>query len=114
MYLQVSVILLTGGGACSGGCMVLGRHGHGGCMVLGGVNGPGGMHGPGGRVLGGLVETTSPDGYCCGRYASYWNAFLLVFLMKGNGDVLKDFHSTPLVINFENIGEASNFHHSLK
>ena len=19
------------------------------------------------------------DGYCCGRYASYWNAFLLVF-----------------------------------
>ena len=34
--------------------------------------------------------------------------------MKGNGDVLKDFHSTPLVINFENIGEASNFHHSLK
>ena len=24
--------------------------------------------------LGGCVETC-PDGYCCGRYASYWNAF---------------------------------------
>ena len=45
------MILLTGGGACSGGCMVLGGHGHGGCMVLG-VNGPGGAwsggQGPGG------------------------------------------------------------------
>ena len=33
-----------------------------------GVPGPGG---PGGD--------TFPDGYCCGRYASYWNAFLLFF-----------------------------------
>ena len=23
---------------------------------------------------------TPPDGYCCGRYASYWNAFLLAFV----------------------------------
>ena len=21
-----------------------------------------------------------PDGYCCGQYASYWNAFLLPFV----------------------------------
>ena len=25
-----------------------------------------------------LVERP-PDGYCCGRYASYWNAFLFPF-----------------------------------
>ena len=24
-----------------------------------------------------LTQTPPPDGYCCGRYASYWNAFLL-------------------------------------
>ena len=43
------------------------------------MTGPGGVTGPGGLVLGGggcLVETP-PDGHCCGRYASYWNAFLL-------------------------------------
>ena len=28
----------------------------------------------------GLVETP-PDGYCCGRYASYWNAFLFYFIV---------------------------------
>ena len=28
-----------------------------------------------------LVETPPPqDGYCCGRYASYWNAFLFITL----------------------------------
>ena len=25
---------------------------------------------------GGPGEDPPPDGYCCGRYASYWNAFL--------------------------------------
>ena len=25
-----------------------------------------------------LEETPSPDGYCCGRYAAYWNAFLFL------------------------------------
>ena len=24
-------------------------------------------------------RTPPPDGYCCGRYASYWNAFLFLF-----------------------------------
>ena len=42
-------------------------------MVLGGVHGPGGCMVPG--VLGG----DPPDGYCCGLYTSYWNAFLLMF-----------------------------------
>ena len=33
----------------------------------------------GGAAPGGcLVDTPPPDGYCCGRYASYWNAFLLM------------------------------------
>ena len=47
MFLQASVILLTGG-----------------CLVPG-VSGPRGV--PGGDPR---------DGHCCGRYASYWNAFL--------------------------------------
>ena len=44
------------------------------------------MPGPGGSVPrgsaprvpgpGGCLVETLPDGYCCGRYASYWNAFL--------------------------------------
>ena len=54
IFLHLFVILFTGG-----------VHGPGGCLV------PGEVHGPGGC----LVETP-PDGYCCGRYASYWNAFL--------------------------------------
>ena len=27
---------------------------------------------------GGAWWRTPPDGYCCGRYASYWNAFLFI------------------------------------
>ena len=42
------------GGLVPGGCLI-----PGGCLVPGGY----------------LVETPW-DGYCCGRYASYWNAFL--------------------------------------
>ena len=49
MFLQVSVVLFTGG--------VPGPRG---------VSGSGGVPGPGGGCA-----------YCCGRYASYWNAFLL-------------------------------------
>ena len=50
------------GGTCSGGCLLLGGCllPEEGCLLQGGV--------PGG----------DPRGYCCGRYASYWNAFLLV------------------------------------
>ena len=49
------------GGACS----------QGGCLLLGGACSRG-------------EETPCPaDSYCCGRYASYWNAFLLwVYLPK--------------------------------
>ena len=56
------------------GCLVPGCvcvPGPGGVSPPGGVPGPRGVSAPGG----GLVETPQ-GGYCCGRYASYWNAFL--------------------------------------
>ena len=80
MFLQVSVILFTGG------CLVPGGSGPGGSgprgCLLWGVPGPRGCLVLGGLVLGGcsggcLMETPL-DGYCCGWYASYWNAFLFI------------------------------------
>ena len=41
---------------------------------LGGVPGPGGVCSWGGLVPVGCLVETPPDGYCCGRYASYWSA----------------------------------------
>ena len=36
---------------------------------------------PGGTCSGAVPSGDPPrDGYCCGRYASYWNAFLLLDL----------------------------------
>ena len=48
------------------------------CLSTGGVPGPGGCLLWGGACSGGrcLVEKPPLDGYCCGRYASYWNVFL--------------------------------------
>ena len=47
------------GGACSGGCLLWG------------------VSAPRGFCFGGCGELPlKADGYCCGRYASYWNAFL--------------------------------------
>ena len=62
-FLQVSVILFTGGRAWSRG---------------GGVWSMGEVPGPGGAGLGGCLVRGGdpPDGHCCWRYASYWNAFL--------------------------------------
>ena len=72
----------SGGGACSGGCLLWGVW-SGGCRLqvglVWGVPAPRGVYlllggsGPGGC----LVDPPS-HGYCCGRYASYWNAFLFV------------------------------------
>ena len=51
---------------------------HRGVPAPGGVC-PGGVPGPGGRLVpGGVPGGDPPDGHCCGRYASYRNAFLLV------------------------------------
>ena len=62
------------GGVCSGGGRL-----PGGCLLQGG-----GLLPKGCLLLGSgvcsqgvcLVETAPRDGHCCGRYASYWNAFL--------------------------------------
>ena len=64
-----------------GGGWVRGVHGPGGCMVPGVCMVPGGPWSRGGLVLGvhgpvGVPGGPPPDGYCCGRYVSYWNAFL--------------------------------------
>ena len=55
----------------------------GGCLLLGGVSAPRGVSAPGGGVgIPACTEAEPPgrDGYCGGRYASYWNA--LLFLHK--------------------------------
>ena len=43
------------------------------------------MPGPGGSAPGGSRGVPGgdfSDGHCCGRYASYWNAFLLMLLLN--------------------------------
>ena len=61
IFSQASVILSTGG------CLVLGGSAPGG-LLPGGCLVPGGLLPPGGDP--------PRDGFCCGRCASYWNAFL--------------------------------------
>ena len=48
-----------------------------GVSDLGDVCSQGGLV-PGGSGPGGVRGGDPPDGYCCGRYTSYWNAFLLL------------------------------------
>ena len=59
----------------------------GGCLVKGvcskGVPGPGGVCSWGVSGPRGVCLETPPDRYCCGRYASYWNAFLLTHYYSG-------------------------------
>ena len=61
------------GGAWSGGCLLLGWGGV--CSWVGE-----GLLLGGGLVSQHALRQTPPgrDGYCCGRYASHWNAFLFV------------------------------------
>ena len=74
IFSQASVILLTGGGSAPGGLLL------GGCFLLGCVSALGGVC-SWGWAGGDPPEQTHPmDGYCCGRYASYWNAFLVSFV----------------------------------
>ena len=89
IFSQASMILSTGrGGLLPGGCPVRGNV----CLVWG-VPAPGGVCLlPGGACSGGWVLGAWPwggawwrpsrDGYCCGRYASYWNAFLLILCLS--------------------------------
>ena len=104
IFLHLFVILFTGGGAWSWE----GVPGPGGCLVPGGgllwedawswgvpgprgacqrVSAPGGawswgVSAPGGVWSQGGAWWRPPDGYCCGRYASYWDAFLFTMLEK--------------------------------
>ena len=48
----------------------------GGCLVRVGGLLPEWVPGPGGSAPRGVPGGDPPDGYCCGRYASYWNALL--------------------------------------
>ena len=73
---------------CQGFCLRGGVPGLSGCLVPGGgawsrggvwsrgLSGPGGCLGLGVSSLGGVWVEIPRDGYCCGRYTSYWNAFL--------------------------------------
>ena len=45
-----------------------------------------------------LRQTPPADGYCCGRYASYWNAFLLTYWATcGLIITMQNLHSVNLV-----------------
>ena len=77
MFSQASVILSKeGGGACMAGeCAwlgVAGGHAWQGTCVAGGVHG---MHGGVTCMAGGMRR--GRDSHCSGRYASYWNSFLV-------------------------------------
>ena len=86
MFSQVCVKNSVGGDMCSSGAMC-GRGGHAwqGVCMAGGMYSRAGMHGRGCAWQGGIggrdVDGSSRrDGHCSGRYASYWNAFLLLLL----------------------------------
>ena len=87
MFLHVSVILFTGGSPAPhpGGRLR--------CLARGGSPGsphPGGGS-PGPHLAWGVYPSMHwgkplppADGYCCGRYASYWNAFLFGIIFAEN------------------------------
>ena len=79
MFLHLSVIVSTGGSAPV----------HAGIHPPEQTPRPGADNPPGADTPSGadtLQEQTPPpagtDGYCCGRYASYWNAFLLLVMFS--------------------------------
>ena len=87
------LILFTGGGAIQHALQVVSQHAlqqGGACSrgcLLWGVACSEGLSAPGGALLWGGCGNPPPpkaDGYCCGRYASYWNAFL--FCIKSTLD----------------------------
>ena len=74
-----------GSGPGGGRCLVRRESGPGGCLVPGGVW-SWGVPAQANACLGGSASggggawwRPPRDGYCCGRYASYWNAFLFAW-----------------------------------
>ena len=97
---------LVPGGDWSWGCLVRG----GGVCLVGGVPGPGGgvcLVGGclvGGAWSGGCLVETPPSGYCCGRYTSYWNAFLFFLVLtdsiiSGVGQSIRNLHTEVFVVS---------------
>ena len=94
-YIFTGIYDSVRGGAWSGGGGLLrGVPGPRGYLVPEGVPAPVGSHPRGGQLLGEGEGVPGPggawwrpprDGYCCGRYASYWNAFLLSINVLING-----------------------------
>ena len=91
-----NLLLLTNGDNCyrlanevwgkvifSEACVKNSYHGGGGVSAPGGVVCSWGVSASGGvcsmGLLWGVPGGDPPDGHCCGRYASYWNAFLFFF-----------------------------------
>ena len=113
IFLHLFVILFTGEGAWSqggpgpGGVPAprgevpgWGVCSQGGCLVSGGCLLPGGAWSLGGCLVLGGAWWRPPDGYCCGWYASYWNAFLLckiLLLVR----ICQDLDSTELTWIFD-------------
>ena len=90
----MSVILLTGRGCLlgGGGYLVRGVPAPGCVSGLGGQGVSGrGVLAPGRSGPGGVPGGDPPDGYCCGRYASYWNAFLFCNFFAENRLKMKEF-----------------------
>ena len=73
-----------GGGACMAGGHMHGRgvHAWQGVCMAGGYVWQGGMHGMGACVAGGMHSWYYETRSISGRYASYWNAFLLSFVFS--------------------------------
>ena len=76
-FLLPSATKLQQGNAFTPACQSFCSQGPGGCLA----DTPPGRH-PHGQTPRGRHLPPPPDGHCSGRYASYWNAFLLIFFVK--------------------------------
>ena len=108
------------GGACSQeGVWSRGVPAPGGCLLWEGRGCPGGLLGgigPRGVSSGALIPGGSargmplgdpPDGYCCGRYTSYWNAFL--FVIAWTEEFTQWFMPNKSYVSYYEVGERVMF-----
>ena len=79
-----------------------------GCLLPGGAWSRGGVCSGGGTGPRGVYGGDPPDGYCCGRYASYWNAFLSQFygqeFFEGIEKVIQ-YWSNPEIIDLTDLSK---------
>ena len=95
-------------GGCMAGGGIRGMHGGGGvCMAGGGIRGRGCVHGrEGASVVGGVRGRYYEIRSMSGRYASYWNAFLLSQVFAFEPPVNKDERFVP-TLSFVGNGKFS-------